>query len=121
VQSAFDTKYHLIITHEVTNVGIDKDYLSPMAGQARDALEAHERNKGSVLKVPAKRLPTNVATSSLSCMAQGTPNKVIAYKLQITEATEKVHVKAILRNCEDGLVFPAMALSRSSLESDFST
>jgi hypothetical protein len=38
VQSAVDTKHHLIVTHEVTNV--DKDHLSPMAEQARDALEA---------------------------------------------------------------------------------
>ena len=40
VQSAVDTKHHLIVTHEVTNVGIDKDQLSPMAEKARDALGA---------------------------------------------------------------------------------
>ena len=40
VQSAVDTKHHLIVTHEVTNVGIDKDQLSSMAEQARDALNA---------------------------------------------------------------------------------
>ena len=28
------------MTHEVTNAGIDKDQLSSMAGQARDALDA---------------------------------------------------------------------------------
>jgi two-component system nitrate/nitrite response regulator NarL len=33
----------------------------------------------------------------LSLLVRGTPNKVIANKLQITEATVKVHVKAILR------------------------
>ena len=33
----------------------------------------------------------------LSLLVQGTSNKVIAYQLQITEATVKVHVKAILR------------------------
>ena len=33
-------KHHLIVTHEVTNVGIDKDQLSSMAEQARDALNA---------------------------------------------------------------------------------
>ena len=31
------------------------------------------------------------------CLVQGAPNKVIAYQLKITEATVKVHVKAILR------------------------
>jgi two-component system, NarL family, nitrate/nitrite response regulator NarL len=33
----------------------------------------------------------------LSCLREGAPNKVIARKLEITEATIKVHVKAILR------------------------
>jgi len=42
VQSAVDTKHHLIVTHEVTNVGIDKDHLSPMAEQARQALAAEK-------------------------------------------------------------------------------
>jgi transposase len=42
VQSAVDTKHHLIVTHEVTNVGIDKDHLSPMAEQAREVLEAEK-------------------------------------------------------------------------------
>jgi hypothetical protein len=42
VQSAVDTKHHLIVTHEVTNVGIDNGHLSGMAEQARDALEAEE-------------------------------------------------------------------------------
>lgn len=38
VQSAVDTKHHLIVAHEVTNIGIDKHQLSNMANQARDAL-----------------------------------------------------------------------------------
>jgi two-component system, NarL family, nitrate/nitrite response regulator NarL len=33
----------------------------------------------------------------LGCLREGAPNKVIARKLDITEATIKVHVKAILR------------------------
>ena len=33
----------------------------------------------------------------LNSLVQGAPNKVIAYQLKITEATVKVHVKAILR------------------------
>ena len=40
VQSAVDTKNHLIVTHEVTNIGIDRAQLSSMAKQARDALDA---------------------------------------------------------------------------------
>ena len=40
VQSAVDTEHHLIVAHEVTNVGIDKGHLGSMAEQAREALDA---------------------------------------------------------------------------------
>jgi hypothetical protein len=45
VQSAVDTKHHLIVTHEVTNVGSDRSQLSRMTERARaaigsDAIEA---------------------------------------------------------------------------------
>jgi hypothetical protein len=40
VQSAVDTQNHIIVAHEVSNVGIDKGHLSSMAGKARDALDA---------------------------------------------------------------------------------
>lgn len=36
VQSAVDDKHHLIIAHEVTNVGNDRGQLSNMANQARE-------------------------------------------------------------------------------------
>ena len=38
VQTAVDTKHHLIVAHEVTNVGHDRDQLSNMAGQAKVAM-----------------------------------------------------------------------------------
>jgi len=37
VQSAVDTKHHLIVSHEVTNVGSDRGQLPTMAEQARAA------------------------------------------------------------------------------------
>src|SRR5207342_3971026 len=40
VQAAVDTKNHLIVAHEVTNVGTDKSHLANMANQAKAALEA---------------------------------------------------------------------------------
>jgi transposase len=40
VQSAVDTEHHLIIAHEVTNIGIDRGQLSNVAGQAREVLHA---------------------------------------------------------------------------------
>jgi len=38
VQTAIDTKHHLIVAHEVTNVGHDRSQLANMAGQAKDAM-----------------------------------------------------------------------------------
>jgi len=42
VQTAVDTTHHLIVTHEVTNVGHDRSQLSPMAKQTKATLEADE-------------------------------------------------------------------------------
>ena len=42
VQSAVDTKNHLIVAHEVTNVGSDRAQLSTIATQAKAALGADE-------------------------------------------------------------------------------
>ncbi|QYD68773.1 IS1182 family transposase [Paraburkholderia edwinii] len=38
VQVAVDSRHHLIVTHEVTNIGSDRAQLSPMAKAARDAM-----------------------------------------------------------------------------------
>jgi transposase len=40
VQTAVDSKHHLIVAHEVTNATTDRSQLSSMAGQARTALDA---------------------------------------------------------------------------------
>jgi transposase len=42
VQTAVDAKHHLIVAHEVTNEGVDRDQLSSMAQQAKDAVGAQE-------------------------------------------------------------------------------
>ena len=39
VQAAVDTKHHLIVTHEVTNIGSDRSQLSKMATRARDVMD----------------------------------------------------------------------------------
>ncbi len=39
VQAAVDTKNHLIVTHEVTNVGTDRSQLSRIAKQTKATLE----------------------------------------------------------------------------------
>ena len=41
VQVAVDTKHHLIVTHEVTNVGSDRSQLARVAKQAKAALRAN--------------------------------------------------------------------------------
>jgi transposase len=46
VQTAVDAKHHMIVAHEVTNVGHDREQLSSMAHQARDAIG---QNKLTVL------------------------------------------------------------------------
>jgi len=40
VQTAVDARHHLIVTHEVTNVGHDRTQLSNIAEQAKDAIGA---------------------------------------------------------------------------------
>ena len=42
VQTAVETKHHLIVAHEVTNDGSDRSQLSPMAKQAREAMGIKE-------------------------------------------------------------------------------
>jgi transposase len=42
VQTAVDAKHHLIVPHEVTNIGSDRDQLTSMAIQARDAMGTQE-------------------------------------------------------------------------------
>jgi Transposase DDE domain len=40
VQIAVDTTHHLIVTHEVTNIGSDRAQLAKMALQVKDVLDA---------------------------------------------------------------------------------
>ena len=42
VQTAVDSKHHLIAAHEVTNACTDREQLSSIAGQAREALDAKD-------------------------------------------------------------------------------
>ncbi len=57
----------------------------PQAASASDGLDS-----------PIRTLSSREA-EILQCLMQGAPNKVIARKLDVAEATVKVHIKAILR------------------------
>jgi two-component system, NarL family, nitrate/nitrite response regulator NarL len=66
---------------------------------------AQDRDQPLHQNSPAEPSPSDLTTCKLSareaqilnCLRQGAPNKAIARKLNVTEATIKVHVKAILR------------------------
>lgn len=72
VQTAVDTQHHLIVAHEVTNSGSERDQLSSMAKQAREAVGAE------ALSVVADRgyfkgeeiLPATTQTSRPTCLSQ---------------------------------------------------
>ena len=44
VQTAVETKHHLIVAHEVTNIGTNRQHLSRMAKQGKVAMETDELN-----------------------------------------------------------------------------
>ena len=58
VQVAVDTEHHLIVTHEVTNVGNDTSQLAHMGKQAKTVLETDKpRSSLTVATSTAKRPP----------------------------------------------------------------
>ena len=46
VQAAVDAEHHLIVAHEVITDGVDRDLLTPMAEQARDAIGIRMSDRG---------------------------------------------------------------------------
>ncbi len=65
---------------------------------ARAELEPQEEAAaGLEFSDPRLRKLSSRETEILQCLTEGAPNKVIARKLDVAEATVKVHIKAILR------------------------
>ena len=63
---------------------------------AEDAKPAPMARVAEAVNLPGRNLSSREA-EILRCLTQGAPNKVIARKLDVAEATVKVHIKAILR------------------------
>ena len=64
------------------------------------SVELESQNKaGAELEWSGLRLPklSTREAEILHCLTEGAPNKIIARKLDVAEATVKVHIKAILR------------------------
>lgn len=59
VQSAVDIETHLIIAHEVTNQGFDRDQLASMATAAKEALGREDLHAIAPLAHAAHALPGN--------------------------------------------------------------
>ena len=66
VQTAVDTKNHLIVTHEVTNVGSDGQQLKKMADAAREALgtENSPRSRIAVITTASRSRRATMRESS---------------------------------------------------------
>ena len=70
--------------------------LMDMASQNQSQPHQDNSAEQGLADLKSRKLSTREA-EILGCLTKGEPNKVIARKLDITEATIKVHVKAILR------------------------
>jgi two-component system nitrate/nitrite response regulator NarL len=73
--------------------------LRPEGGQLGEAVSYDRKNQAALIMTEDKLAPQLSARerSILRCLIEGDSNKCIARKIDIAEATVKVHVKAILR------------------------
>lgn len=78
----------MLPSHESAAVAKESAPISMLAPQVERLGDA----KDSVIRTLSSR-----EAEILQCLMEGAPNKVIARKLEVAEATVKVHIKAILR------------------------
>lgn len=71
-------------------------YSETSHAQRRAVTEGVEDLQAASADLPVRTLSTREA-EILHCLMEGAPNKIIARKLEVAEATVKVHIKAILR------------------------
>jgi two-component system, NarL family, nitrate/nitrite response regulator NarL len=87
----------------VVSVDLLRQLLGPNLPAADEGAVSSEEQQRLLQAPPSKKaasMPPRLSSREaaiLDGLVQGAPNKVIAHQLNITEATVKVHVKAILR------------------------
>jgi len=89
----------LVMLGEAIFPGAILELLREREAQADHAGAAAAPEEAQEMSVPAKGLSVR-ETVILRCLMDGDSNKIIARKFDITEATVKVHVKAILRKIQ---------------------
>jgi len=111
-QAGADAYLKKSISHEVLVKSLDLVMLGEaiFPGAILDLLREREVQTNSVNEAPASEEPYETSTPAkglsvretviLRCLMDGDSNKIIARKFDITEATVKVHVKAILRKIQ---------------------
>jgi hypothetical protein len=73
VQIAVDTEHHLIITHEVTNVGTDRSQLGHMATETKESRRnraPRRRRRAEASMLPPARFCTTKTRSGLRSFAK---------------------------------------------------
>jgi two-component system nitrate/nitrite response regulator NarL len=86
----------IMLGESVLPFGILRSIMEEAAPSREQPLRDSAMAERSLSDLKACKLSAR-ETEILGCLREGAPNKVIARKLEITEATIKVHVKAILR------------------------
>jgi len=111
-QGGSDAYLKKSISHEVLVKSLDLVMLGEaiFPGAILDMLREHDIRADRAKEVPAAEEPQELnqlakglsvrETVILRCLMDGDSNKIIARKFDITEATVKVHVKAILRKIQ---------------------
>ncbi len=89
----------LVMLGEAIFPGAILELLREREAQTNQACAAPVAEEAHEMSVPAKGLSVR-ETVILRCLMDGDSNKIIARKFDITEATVKVHVKAILRKIQ---------------------
>jgi hypothetical protein len=71
VQAVVDAQHHLIVAHEVTNIGSDRSQLSMMAKQAQEATGVRELTAIGMARTPVLPRATLIVIASVNEATRG--------------------------------------------------